>query len=195
MTNIYATVAAMERGSPRSAGSRMKTATACTRVAVAAWWALAGFASAGVGVQAQEAGSVSLAPDEDGLAVSAHIGAHLALVFQAPGVSLGVIVDSNRLPVWGQAQLSAYTLSRMYSVRLGVGSRQGRGYYAIYEKGLGRIHDSVGRLKGGLGFGLRLARDRTTYSVEATLGGHTAGDHGPYAKLDFALHYRLGRFP
>lgn len=192
MTDIDAKPAATERGRLRSAGSRTETTTACARVAVATWWVLAGLASAGVGVQAQEAGSASLAPDENGLAVSTHIGAHLALyylVIPIPGVSLGVIVDSGQLPVWGQVQLSGHLVDpAMGSVRLGGGGRQGAGFYALCEKAVGVDYSLE-----GCGVGGRLARDRTTFSVEATVGGHTAGDHGGYFKLNLAMHYRIGR--
>ncbi|MDE2763191.1 MAG: hypothetical protein OXQ94_07245 [Gemmatimonadota bacterium] len=191
MTNIDAKPAATERGRLRSAGRRTETTTACARVAVATWWMLAGLASAGVGVQAQEAGSASLAPDENGLAVSAHFGTHLALyylVIPVPGVSVDVIVDSGQLPVWGQVQLSGHIPGlAMGSVRLGGGGRQGAGFYALCEKAVADY-----RLE-GCGLGGRLARDRTTFSAEATVGGHTGGDHGGYLKLNFAMHYRIGR--
>lgn len=195
MTNIDATLAAVERGRLRSAGSRTRNTTGCTRVAVASWWAWAGLASASLGVQAQEAGSASLAPDEDGLAVSAHIGTQLALVviFPLPGVSVDVIVDSGRLPVWGQVQLAAHIPLAMGSVRLGVGGRQGAGGYALCEKGVGfSLHD--GYHMTGCGLGGRLARDRTTFSLDAT-AGPSNWSFGAYAKLNFAAHHRLGRFP
>ena len=155
-------------------------------------------ASASLGVQAQEAGSASLAPDEDGLAVSAHIGTQLALVviFPLPGVSVDVIVDSDRLPVWGQVQLAAHIPLAVGSVRLGVGGRQGAGGYALCEKGVGLGHHDFGDYHlTGCGLGGRLARDRTTFSLDATVGRSTDRTFGAYAKLNFAAHYRLGRFP
>lgn len=197
MTNIDATLAAVERGRLRSAGSRTNNTTGCTRVAVAAWWAMAGLASASLGVQAQEAGSASLAPDEDVLAVSAHIGTQLALVviFPLPGVSVDVIVDSGRLPVWGQVQLAAHVPLAMGSVRLGGGGRQGAGGYALCEKGVGLSHDFDEIHLTGCGLGGRLARDRTTFSLDATVGRSTDRTFGAYAKLNFAAHHRLARFP
>lgn len=113
MVNIDATPSAMGRGRLRSAGSRTKNTTTCTRVAGTAWWALARTASASFGVQAQEAGSASLTPDEGVPAVSAHVGAGLALYYfivPSLGVSVNVTVDSGQLPVWGQVQLSGHTL-------------------------------------------------------------------------------------
>ena len=188
MARINATPAAMKRGRLRSAGTRTKTTGACARVAAAVWWALAGLASASFGVQAQEADSAPRAPDEDGLAVSAHIGAHLALaylVIPLPGVSVDVIVDSGQLPVWGQVQLSGHIPGfAMGSVRLGGGGRQGFGGYALCEKVVG-VDDSFK----GCGFGGRLA----PFSLDVTVGGYTGGDGGGYLKLNLAVHYRIGR--
>ncbi len=104
---------------------------------------------------------------------------------------MDVLVDSGRLPVWGQVQLSAHIPLAMGSVRLGVGGRQGTGGYALCEKGVGLSHHDFGddHLT-GCGLGGRLARDRTTFSLDATVGWATSN---LYAKLNFAMHYRIER--